>query len=133
MKLLSTEEDRIVTDGMLKFESVVQQYPPLVLVLDRKKDNEDDDEEGGGEDCQQTQQTHAPTATPATSTTKEEEEDRSEEEEQEQQYIRTIKPYPYTYRTYAKRRWLGRTILDIYSTEYASYPISYYVSGTGRV
>ena len=115
MKLLSTEDDRIVPDGMMKFESVVQRYPPVVLLFDRKNDDDDDDEEGD-------------------TTTNEEEEERSEEKEEEpQQYIRTIKPYPYTYRTYAKRRWLGRTILDVYSTEYASYPISYYVSETGRV
>ena len=98
----------------MEFESVVQQYPPVVLLFDRKEDDEDDDEEGD--------------------TTTNEEEERSEQTEEEQQkYIRTIKPYPYTYRTYAKRRWLNRTILDVYSTEYASYPISYYVRETGRV
>ena len=119
MKLLSTEEDKIVTDGMLKFESVVQPYPPVVLLFDRKQDEDEDDDDDDEE---------------GDTTTNKEEEERSEEEEEEpQQYIRTIKPYPYTYRTYAKRRWLGRTILDIYSTDYASYPISYYVSGTGRV
>mmetsp|Transcript_142 Transcript_142/g.169 ORF Transcript_142/g.169 Transcript_142/m.169 type:complete len:560 (-) Transcript_142:319-1998(-) len=41
-------------------------------------------------------------------------------------FLRTIKPYVYTYTTYAKGRWEGRTILDVYSTEYGSYPKSYY-------
>lgn len=41
-------------------------------------------------------------------------------------WLRLIKPYPYTYSTFAKGRWEGRTILDVYSTEFGSYPKSYY-------
>ena len=41
-------------------------------------------------------------------------------------WLRIIKPYPYTYSTFAKARWEGRTILDVYSTEFGSYPKSYY-------
>ncbi len=41
-------------------------------------------------------------------------------------WLRIIKPYPYTYSTYAKGRWEGKTIIDVYSTEFGSYPRSYY-------
>lgn len=41
-------------------------------------------------------------------------------------YIRTIAPYPYTFSSFAKARWLGRTVLDVYSTEFGSLPASYY-------
>jgi 23S rRNA-/tRNA-specific pseudouridylate synthase len=40
--------------------------------------------------------------------------------------IRIVKPYLYTFQSYAKARWLGRTILDIYQTEFGSYQKSYY-------
>jgi hypothetical protein len=41
-------------------------------------------------------------------------------------WLRLIKPYPYTFSTFAKGRWEGRTIIDVYSTEFGSYPKSYY-------
>lgn len=41
-------------------------------------------------------------------------------------WLRVVKPYPYTFASHAKARWLGRTILDIYTTEFGSYPASYY-------
>ena len=47
-------------------------------------------------------------------------------------FLRTIKPYAYTYTTYAKGRWEGRTILDVYSTEYGAYPNSYYVTAISQ-
>jgi 23S rRNA-/tRNA-specific pseudouridylate synthase len=41
-------------------------------------------------------------------------------------WLRLIEPYPYTYSTYAKARWEHRTLLDVYTTEFGSYPLSYY-------
>ena len=41
-------------------------------------------------------------------------------------WIRVVKPYPYTFATYAKARWLGRTVLDVYHSEFGSYPKLYY-------
>jgi Pseudouridylate synthases, 23S RNA-specific len=40
--------------------------------------------------------------------------------------LRVIRPYPFTFATYAKERWLGRTVLDVYNTEFGSYPKCYY-------
>lgn len=40
--------------------------------------------------------------------------------------IRIVKPYPYTFCSFAKARWVGRTILDVYCSEFGSYPPSYY-------
>ena len=50
-------------------------------------------------------------------------------------WLRTVEPYPYTFSTFAKARWLGRTVLDIYATEFGSYPKSYYESAIqqGRI
>ena len=41
-------------------------------------------------------------------------------------WLRVIKPYAYNFSTYAKGRWEGRTLIDVYSTEFGSYPRSYY-------
>jgi 23S rRNA-/tRNA-specific pseudouridylate synthase len=41
-------------------------------------------------------------------------------------WIRTVEPYPYTFSTFTKSRWVGRTVLDVYRTEFGSYPESYY-------
>jgi len=41
-------------------------------------------------------------------------------------WIRVVKPYPYTFATFAKARWVGRTVLDVYATEFGSYPPLYY-------
>ncbi|CAB9501385.1 pseudouridine(32) synthase, mitochondrial [Seminavis robusta] len=43
-----------------------------------------------------------------------------------EQFIRVIHPYAYTFSSFAKQRWIGRTVLDIYVTEFGSYPESYY-------
>lgn len=40
-----------------------------------------------------------------------------------EQFIRVIHPYPYTFSTHAKKRWIGRTLLDIYGDEFGSYPV----------
>lgn len=49
--------------------------------------------------------------------------------------IRLIKPYPYTFATFAKARWIGRTVLDVYHDEFGSYPKIYYESAIneGRI
>eukprot|EP00547_Thalassionema_nitzschioides_P005105 CAMPEP_0194209840 /NCGR_PEP_ID=MMETSP0156-20130528/7828_1 /TAXON_ID=33649 /ORGANISM="Thalassionema nitzschioides, Strain L26-B" /LENGTH=593 /DNA_ID=CAMNT_0038937077 /DNA_START=239 /DNA_END=2020 /DNA_ORIENTATION=+ len=40
--------------------------------------------------------------------------------------VRTVEPYAYSFSTYAKARWIGRTIFDVYCTEFGAYPPSYY-------
>jgi 23S rRNA-/tRNA-specific pseudouridylate synthase len=37
-----------------------------------------------------------------------------------------IRPYPYTFTSHAKKRWVGRAVLDVYAEEFQSYPVSYY-------
>jgi len=32
--------------------------------------------------------------------------------------VRIVHPYPYTFTTFAKLRWVGRTVLDVYNTEF---------------
>lgn len=39
-----------------------------------------------------------------------------------QKRIRVVKPYPFTFATFAKGRWLNRPILDVYNEEFGSYP-----------
>jgi 23S rRNA-/tRNA-specific pseudouridylate synthase len=41
-------------------------------------------------------------------------------------FLRIIPPYPYTFYSFCKERWIGRDILDVYTTEFGSYPPSYY-------
>jgi 23S rRNA-/tRNA-specific pseudouridylate synthase len=50
-------------------------------------------------------------------------------------WVRVVKPYPYTFATFAKARWLGRSVLDVYHSEFGSYPKSYYESAIlqGRI
>jgi len=40
--------------------------------------------------------------------------------------IRVVRPYPFTFATFAKQRWLGRNVLDVYHREFGSYPRCYY-------
>jgi 23S rRNA-/tRNA-specific pseudouridylate synthase len=49
--------------------------------------------------------------------------------------IRVVKPYPFTFSTFAKARWIGRSLLDVYHNEFGSYPRSYYESAIkeGRI
>jgi len=47
-------------------------------------------------------------------------------------WIRIVEPYPYTFSTFTKSRWVGRTVLDVYSTEFGSYPKSYYESAISQ-
>ena len=32
-------------------------------------------------------------------------------------WLREVQPYPYTFSTFAKARWIGRTVLDVYHRE----------------
>lgn len=41
-------------------------------------------------------------------------------------WIRVIQPYPYTFSSFCKARWVGRTVFDVYSQEFGSYPPEYY-------
>ncbi|WEW61246.1 DRAP deaminase [Emydomyces testavorans] len=40
--------------------------------------------------------------------------------------FRRVAPYHYTYNTYCKERWRGRTLLDIFTTEFRDRPAKYY-------
>jgi tRNA pseudouridine synthase 9 len=40
--------------------------------------------------------------------------------------LRRVSPYPYTYKTYAKGRWLSRTLFDLFCTEFRDRSIDYY-------
>ena len=37
--------------------------------------------------------------------------------------VRIIHPYPYTFATFAKARWLGRTVADVYHQEFGEWRI----------
>ena len=41
-------------------------------------------------------------------------------------WIRIIQPYPWAFVTHAKQRWIGRTLKDVYATDFGAYPASYY-------
>lgn len=41
--------------------------------------------------------------------------------------MRKVKPYYFEYKSYAKGRWLGRPILEVFSSEFRDRSIDYYV------
>ena len=49
--------------------------------------------------------------------------------------VRIVHPYPYSYHTFAKSRWLGQQLIDVYHDEFGSYPKSYYEAAinAGRI
>ena len=51
--------------------------------------------------------------------------------------LRYVPPYTYTYNTYCKDRWIGRGLLEVFSTEFRDREVSYYqnaiLKGTVRV
>ena len=49
--------------------------------------------------------------------------------------VRVVRPYPFTFATFAKQRWVKRKIIDVYNDEFGSYPKSYYESAIrdGRI
>lgn len=42
--------------------------------------------------------------------------------------MRKVKPYYFEYKSFAKGRWLGRTLLDVFSSEFRDRSEDYYVS-----
>ena len=42
------------------------------------------------------------------------------------EYLRLIVPYLYNFTSFAKARWVGRTVLDVYTKEFGGYPPEYY-------
>ncbi|KFV65758.1 RNA pseudouridylate synthase domain-containing protein 2, partial [Dryobates pubescens] len=40
--------------------------------------------------------------------------------------LRQVRPYYFDFRTYCKGRWVGRSLLDVFSTEFRAQPIDYY-------
>lgn len=40
--------------------------------------------------------------------------------------LRKVAPYHWTYHTFVKERWRGRTLLDVFSSEFRDRPIEYY-------
>lgn len=42
------------------------------------------------------------------------------------EYLRLILPYLYNFTSFAKARWVGRSVLDVYTTEFGGYPPEYY-------
>ncbi|KAH6655625.1 RluA family pseudouridine synthase [Truncatella angustata] len=40
--------------------------------------------------------------------------------------LRRVEPYHYTYNTWCKERWRGRTLLDIFESEFRDRPVTYY-------
>ena len=44
----------------------------------------------------------------------------------QQRRVRIVYPYPYTFATFAKARWIGRTVVDIYNDEFGERIALYY-------
>lgn len=42
--------------------------------------------------------------------------------------MRKVKPYYFEYKSFAKGRWLGRSLLDVFSSEFRDRSEDYYVS-----
>ncbi|KAK2520487.1 Rpusd2 [Columba livia] len=40
--------------------------------------------------------------------------------------LRKVRPYYFDFRTYCKGRWVGRSLLDVFSTEFRAQPLAYY-------
>lgn len=41
-------------------------------------------------------------------------------------YLRIVEPYQYTFASFCKARWMGRTIYEVYSNEFGGYTAEYY-------
>ena len=39
-------------------------------------------------------------------------------------HVRVVEPYRFSFATFAKARWIGRSVLDVYCSEFGSYPKS---------
>lgn len=42
--------------------------------------------------------------------------------------MRKVKPYYFEYKSFAKGRWFGRTILEVFSSEFRDRSVDYYVT-----
>ncbi|XP_003418792.2 pseudouridylate synthase RPUSD2 [Loxodonta africana] len=40
--------------------------------------------------------------------------------------LRKVRPYYFDFQTYCKGRWVGRSLLDVFSTEFRAHPLAYY-------
>lgn len=40
--------------------------------------------------------------------------------------LRKVRPYYFDFRTYCKGRWVGRSLLHVFSTEFRAQPLAYY-------
>ncbi|XP_074091209.1 pseudouridylate synthase RPUSD2 [Macrotis lagotis] len=49
--------------------------------------------------------------------------------------LRKVRPYYFDFQTYCKGRWVGRSLLHVYSTEFRAHPLAYYEAAarTGRL
>jgi hypothetical protein len=45
-----------------------------------------------------------------------------------ERYVRYVKPYFQDFRTFAKGRWIGREILEVFCREFGAHPPSYWVN-----
>ena len=52
----------------------------------------------------------------------------SQFESNAEQVIRHVKPYLHTYNTFAKGRWLGRRLLEVFCREFGGYSADYWVN-----
>jgi tRNA pseudouridine synthase 9 len=46
---------------------------------------------------------------------------------------RHVRPYVFNFQTHAKARWYGRSILDVFTSEFASHPKAYYATAIEQV
>jgi hypothetical protein len=47
--------------------------------------------------------------------------------------VRIVHPYPYTFATFAKARWIGRTVLDVYVSEFGECAASHLSSANDHI
>ena len=49
--------------------------------------------------------------------------------------LRHVKPYYCTFTAYVKKRWLGKELLHVFTSEFAAFPPSYYTEAinSGRI
>ena len=46
--------------------------------------------------------------------------------------LRHVRPYVHTYRTIAKGRWLGRSLLEVHTSEFCAHPPAYYAAAIAQ-
>ncbi|KAK7754678.1 DRAP deaminase [Diatrype stigma] len=49
--------------------------------------------------------------------------------------LRRVAPYHYTYNTFVKQRWIGRTLIEVFESEFRDRPLAYYRNAmeTGQI